>query len=251
MNRGTNPVFTKIKKENTEGVTYGASYGGILVKTAVLFGVLIVSAIGSLFILANAPEFYIPLLIISMIMAILSVVVASFSTRLAPVFSVIYSLSEGVLLGMISLLFSAAFPEMNIIFLAVVITFGIFAGMLVLYSTKLIVASNRFRRIMMGISFAILFTVIIVGLVSIFDQGAMWYTLFGNPNSPLVLLLTLLLILYGAFMLVISFDDAKNIVSSGADKKYEWQVGLGLIVSTVYIYVQVLRLLAILASRNK
>jgi len=247
----TNPIFSKVQRDTKDIVGYGASYRGILLKTFGLFGVLILSAVGSLFLLASFPQLYVGLLITSIIMAFISVVVASSSTRLAPTFSVIYSVCEGVTLGLLSLIYAAAFPGSNIIFLALIITFGIFAGMLILYSTKLIVVTSRFRRVMLGISFALLATMLLTLIVSFFDGGQLRFMLFGDVNSPLVLFIALLLILYGAFMLVMSFDNAKLIVSSGVDKKYEWQVGLGLIVSTVYIYVQVLRLLAILLSRKE
>ena len=75
--------------------------------------------------------------------------------------------------------------------------------------------------------------------------------MFGNAYSPLVLFITLLLILYGSFMLVINFDNAKMIVSTGADKKYEWAVSLGLLVSIIYIYVQVIRLIIIIYARTR
>ena len=186
-----------------------------------------------------------------MILGFVSVIIASSSPRLSKVFSFIYAGCEGVWLGLLTVIYAANFPETNIIGLAALITVGIFIAMLVLYSTKLVVASTRFRRVMLGVSFSILSVFLLVGIVSIFDSGAMWYSLFGNPDSPLVLFISLLLVFYGAFMLVINFDNASMIVSNGADKKYEWTVSLGLIVSIIYIYVQVLRLLAIILMRNR
>ncbi len=256
MFKNTNPVFSKVRKDTSDqAISYGASYTGITLKTGLLFLLIVASAFGSYFILAKAPfEVYIAGLIISSIVAFVSVFIASFSPKLAMPFSILYSIAEGFLLGFIVLVYNAAFSDsgmnMNIAGLAILITLGIFAGMLVLYSTKLIVVTSRFRRVMLGFTFAILFTFIFVGIASLFDGGRLSYTLFGNPNSGLVLFLALLLVLYGAFMLVMSFDDARNIVSMGADKKYEWVVSLGLVVSTIYIFIQVLRLLAILASRR-
>ncbi len=252
MNRGgTNPVFNRVQRETESVQGYGASYKGIIIKTTMLLLITVASGIGSLFLAAFSPTVYIAILIIASIMAFVSVMVASFSPRLAPAFSVVYAVCEGVILGIITLLYAASFPETNIVGLAVLITIGIFIGMLVLYSTKLIVASTRFRRVMYGISFSILAVFLVVGIASFFDGGKMWFTLFGDVNSPLVLFLSLLLVLYVAFMLVINFDNANMLVSNGVDKKYEWVVSLGLIVSIVYIYVQVLRLLAILLSRSR
>lgn len=251
MFKNTNPVFSKVRKDSdNQAIAYGASYQGIIAKTALLFILIVASAIGSYLLLNSYPDVYIVGLIVSLIVAFIAVMVASFVPRLAMPFSMIYAVAEGFVLGFIVLIYTAAFPEDNIAGLAVLITLGIFAGMLVLYSTKLIVVTSRFRRVMMGMTFAILFTFIFVGIASIFDGGKMSYTLFGNPNSGLVLFIALLLVLYGAFMLVMSFDDARSIVSMGADKQYEWVVSLGLVVATVYIFIQVLRLLAIILSRR-
>lgn len=248
----SNPIFTKLaKQQEQETIRIQASYKGVVMKTILMFAILVVSAITSLLLAIKVPTLYLVLLIASLIMGFVSVMVASTSPRLSRPFSIIYAVSEGFLVGVISVMFAAAFEGLNIIGLAVIITLGIFAGMLVLYMTNLIQVTSRMRKVLYGISFGILFSLLFVGLVSIFDGGSTWYTLFGNPYSPLVLLLTLLFIFYGAFMLVISFDDAKRIVEGGADKNYEWMVGLGLVVSTIYIYFQVLRLLAIILSRRK
>ncbi len=252
MFKNTNPVFSKVRKDTSDqAISYGASYQGVILKTALLFILIVASAFGSFFLLANYPAVYILGLIVSLVVAFISVFVASISPRLAMPFSILYALAEGFVLGFIVLIYTAAFPNDNIAGLAILITLGIFAGMLVLYSTKLIVVTSRFRRVMLGITFALLFTFLFVSVASLFDGGIIYNTLFGNPNSGLVLFIALLLVLYGAFMLVMSFDDAKNIVSMGADKQYEWVVSLGLVVSTVYIFIQVIRLLAILNSRRK
>lgn len=249
--QNTNPIFKKVNEETKDQpIAYGASYLGISLKTLLFLALLLVGALGSFFLLANYPTIYVGVLIGSLFTAFIAVMIASFVPRLAAPFGAVYSLSEGVILGMITLIYMEAFPDFNIVGLAALITIGIFAGMLVLYSTKLIVVTSRFRRIMLGISFGLLFSIIIVSLVGLFDNGQMYYVLFGDVNSPLVLLISLLFIAYGAFVLVMHFDEARQVVSHGADKKYEWIVALGLVVSTVYIFIQVLRLLAILLSRR-
>lgn len=247
----TNPIFTKVaKKQETEIFKEQATYKGVITKTLALFGVLLLSSIGSLFLMGLQPTVYITLLVISMFVGFIAVWVASSSPKRAKTWSFVYAVAEGFTIGFITLLFALSFSDFNIVGLAMLITLGIFGGMLVLYMTKLIQVTNRFRKVMLGVSLGILVSMLFVGIISIFDRGAMWYLLFGNPYSPIVLLLTLVFILYGSFMLVMSFDNAKQIVEGGASKDYEYMVGLGLIVSTIYIYLQVLRLLAIILSRR-
>lgn len=252
MNRGqTNPVFSKVQRETEQVQGYGASYKGIIFKTMALLLATLVSGAGSLFLATLSPNLYIVLLIIAPIVGTISVIVASVSPRMAPAFSFVYAAAEGTFLGMLTFMYSVAFDGVNIVGLAVLITLGIFIGMLVLYSTRLVVATSRFRKVMYGVSFGILAVMLLVSIISIFDGGAIWHSLFGDPNSPIVLFLSLLFVFYGAFMLILNFDNAQMIVSNGADKKYEWTVSLGLIISLIYIYVQVLRLLAIIFARSQ
>lgn len=248
--RATNPVFARVEKETELVKGYGASYKGITIKTAILLLTVVISGVGSIFLFATSFAIFMTVFVIALILGFVSVIVASINPRLSPTFSVIYSVCEGVWLGTLTLIVGVAFPQFPVALWAVLITIGIFIAMLVLYATKLVVATTRFRKVMFGISFSILSIFLIVGLVSIFDGGSLWNALFVNPDSPLVLFITLLFILYGAFMLVINFDNAKLIVANGADKKYEWTVSLGLVVSIVYIYVQVIRLLLIVLSRS-
>lgn len=250
MYRHNNPVFNRMEKQEEVFVGQQASYLGITLKTVLLFAVAILFGLFTIGLADSNPNLFIGILIASMFTGFISVLVASMNVRLAPIFSIIYAMSEGVALVIISLIYGAAFGGANFILLAVLITSGIFVGMLALYSTRLIQVTSRFRRVVLGFGFGLIATMLFVSIASIFDGGAMWYTLFGNPDSPLVLFLSLVFIMYGAFMLTLHFDTAENMVSNGVSKRYEWMVSLGLMVSIVYIYYQVLRLLAILASRR-
>ena len=249
-----NPVFANLRK-NPQAMAYGneaASIRGVILKTILLFAIAIGFGFLALNYASANPGLYMGMLLASGIIGFISVIVATRSVRMAPYFSILYALSEGIFLVLISVLYAAEFgsADFNIVLLAVLITAGIFFGMLVLYSTKLIVVTSGFRRFVMAFGFTMLATVLFVSIASIFDGGQMAYVLFGNPNSPIVLFLTLVFILFGAFMLTLHFDNATSIVDQGLDKRYEWMVSLGLMVSIVYIYYQVLRLLAIIASRR-
>ena len=253
--RQNNPVFDNLRA-NSDARAYGtevASIGGIILKTIILFAVAVGFGILGLSFADQNPDLYIMVVLLSGIIGFISVIVAMRNVRLAPVFSIIYAMTEGLFLVLISAFYMAAFDftGYNIVLLAVLITAAIFFGMLVLYSTKLIVVTQGFRRFMMSFGFMMLSVVLFVSIASFFDGGQMAYMLFGNPDSPLVLFLTLVFVMYGAFMLTLHFDNAANIAEAGLDKRYEWVAALGLMVAIVYIYYQVLRLLAIIASKKK
>lgn len=249
-----NPVFSRLRK-NPEAMAYGneaASIRGIMLKTILLFVIAIGTGMLGLSFADLNPDLYIMVVLLSGIVGFISVIVATTSVRLAPVFSIIYAMTEGLFLVLISALYMVAFDftGYNIVLLAVLITAAIFFGMLILYSTKLIVVTSGFRRFMMSFGFMMISVVLFVSIASFFDGGQMAYMLFGNPDSPLVLFLTLVFILYGAFMLTLHFDNAVQIADQGLDKRYEWVASLGLMVAIVFIYYQILRLLAIISSRR-
>jgi uncharacterized YccA/Bax inhibitor family protein len=249
-----NPVFSKLRK-NPEAMAYGAeaaSIRGIILKTIIMFTVAIGTGMLALNFAGQNPNLYIGLVMFSGIFGFISIIVAMSSIRLAPIFSLIYAMSEGLFLVLISVIYMSAFDftGYNIVLLAVLITAAIFFGMLILYSTKLIVVTRGFRRFMMSFGFMMISVILFVSIASIFDGGQMAFMLFGNPDSPVVLFLTLVFIMYGAFMLTLHFDNAVQIADQGLDKRYEWVAALGLMVAIVYIYYQVLRLLAIILSRR-
>ncbi|HKL61449.1 MAG TPA: Bax inhibitor-1/YccA family protein [Acholeplasma sp.] len=254
--KNSNPVFSKINREKSyDFVGEQATYMGVMSKTLILFALALMSAFGSLMIAGSNPGLYMGLLIGSMITGLIGVFGAIAKPNLSHIFGPIYALSEGVALGIISLVYATAFGDSfggpGIIGLAIIITMSIFGGMLFVYASRIIRVTSRFRKMVVGVGFGILLTFLFTFIVSFFDGGAMSYTLFGNPNSPLVLFLSLLLIMYGAFTLLLQFDMAERMVEQGMPKRYEWTAGVGLMVAIVYIYYQVLRLLAILASRSR
>lgn len=247
--RSSNPVFSSIEKtayyDETSRV---ATYGGIVSKTAIL----LISAVltGYLFIYsitigAISIELILPLIFVSLIVALISVIVASRSIRLAAPFAFIYAVAEGMILGLITVLFNDAYP--GVALAAIVGTISIFGVMLFLYSSRTIRVTPRFRRIMYTILFGILAFVVINLILRLFGVN-----LFYNEDGFSILALGIsgFLIIYGALLLTLDFDRAEMIVSGGMDKRAEWMVALGLMVTLIWIYVELLRFLAILANRR-
>jgi uncharacterized YccA/Bax inhibitor family protein len=247
--RSSNPVFSSIEKATYYDETSSvATYGGIVSKTAIL----LISAVltGFLFIslIANgviAVELLLPLILVAFIVALISVIVASRSIRLAAPFALIYALAEGLILGLITVIFNEMYP--GVALAAVVGTVSIFGVMLFLYSSRTIRVTPRFRRMMYTILFGILAFVVINLILRLFGVNL----LFDGANFSLLALgISGFFIIYGALLLTLDFDRAEMIVSGGMDKRAEWMVALGLMVTLVWIYIELLRFLAILASRR-
>lgn len=238
--KSSNPMF-RISRDQEMTSTTQASYLGITFKTGILIILALVSGIFSAILLKNGDNGIYAILSASVVASFVSVLIASFSARLAAPFTILYALSEGVMLGVLTAIANIFAPGVGSI--AGVTTAVIFVVMFALYSTNRFRVTPKFRRVMFGSLISILIVSIIM---SIFR--ATFFT--GEFPIPLLIVISLLLIIYGAFMLTLDFDHAARIVESGADKKYEWRVSLGLLLSIVWIYVQIVRLLVLIAARK-
>ena len=246
--RSSNPVFSRIQRDTTYAMTAEATYGGIILKTVLLLVLAVISGGTVIALTYNGQlplESLYGLLAGSAIVAFISVLIASISPRLARFFAIIYAVAEGVVLGFVTAIFEILFPGIAIT--AVIATATIFAVMLFLYSSRTIRVTSRFRKIMYTALFSILILSIIFGLLSVV-AGPMVAGILDNMG--LVLVISGVLIIFGALMLTLDFDRAEMIVESGADKSYEWVVSVGLMVTIIWIYFELLRFLAILAMRR-
>lgn len=239
--RTSNPIFRSV--ENTESKTYSnaASYFGISIKTGILFLTIVLSGIFANYLLKNNVEALATILAVSGITALISVIIATIFVRVAMPFSILYAAAEGIALGTLTILLDSMFP--GIALTAITATIVIFGIMLMLYSFRVIRVTQRFRKMMYAILLGILVFSILAAII------APIRTLF-SQNAGLAILLSLFIIGYGAFMLMLDFDRAEMIVSNGADKKYEWTVALGLTITIIWIYVEILRLIVILKGRD-
>lgn len=245
MRDTSNPVFRSIQRSEVYTGAQTATYGGIISKT--LFLLFVAVAAGFLSIMYIPVETLYSMLFVAMIVAFVSVMVASRSVRLAMPFSILYSLAEGLLLGLITAIFETIVP--GVAFTAVMGTLVIFFVMLFLYSSRTIRVTNRFRRIMFSVMLGLLVFFIIFGILSLFG-GNMISNIMMNPMVALGI--GAIMIIVGALMLTLDFERAESIVENGADKGYEWMVSIGLMVTIVWIYIEILRFVAILTmSRNR
>lgn len=244
------PLFSNIK---TGAATYDetnkATYKGITIKTLVLFALTIISAFAGAFLLNRILDneltdsnltIFIGLIIGSLILSLISAIVGRISYRLAMVFGIIYSISMGFLLGTITALVELIVPGIGIA--AVFGTLIVFAIMLLLFFTGVVKSGRILRAALIGIVLGIfslgLFTLILV-LTGALDYGEyLW----------LLLLIDGLYLLYAVIMLCFNFLEAEAVVRGGATKSAEWSVALGLMTTLAYIYVELLRILLIIAS---
>lgn len=245
MQRAKNPILNKLDQTEAFDRSYSATYLGITIKTGILILVTIISGAFAWFLLGNQEvDAVASILAVSGITALISVMLASFIPRVAMPFSILYTLAQGFSLGaltfLVELLTAGQGPlGASIAFSAVLITIIIFGVMLALYSSRTLRATNRLRKVM----YTAVISILIFSILGLFIPQIQNLFII-NPTLGIVL--SIGLILYGAFMLILNFDQAEQVVNNGLPKNYEWTVALGLMITLIWIYVEVLRLLMLI-----
>jgi uncharacterized YccA/Bax inhibitor family protein len=163
--------------------------------------------------------------------------------RWSPVTAPIYALVEGVVLGLVSMWFEASYPGIAI--QAVALTFGVFGVMLVLYRTGVIKVTQRFRAGVLGATLGIAVVYLASLVLGLFGVRVP----FLNDASPLGILISLAIVTVAALNLVLDFDLIDRGARSGAPAYMEWYAAFGLLVTLVWLYLELLRLLAKLRER--
>lgn len=167
-----------------------------------------------------------------------------FKKEWAPITAPLYSLVEGFLVGGLSSYFEMLFP--GIVIQAVSLTFGTLFVMLTAYSTGMIRVTERFK---LGVVAA-------TGGIAIFYFASILLSFFGitmplvYSSTPFGILFSVFVVIIAALNLVIDFDFIEQGAKRGAPKYMEWYGSFALMVTLIWLYIEFLRLLAKLQSRN-
>ncbi len=155
----------------------------------------------------------------------------------------LYAAAEGLALGAVSGWFEAAYPGIAI--QAVLGTLGVFVVMLGLYMSRTLRATPKFRRGVIGATLAVLLIYLMSFLLGAFGVQMP----FLHDTGPIGIVITLVIIAVAALNLILDFDFIERGAGAGAPKQLEWYGAFGLLVTLVWLYLQILRLLALLNRR--
>ena len=170
-------------------------------------------------------------------------IVLTFKPKLARVLAPVYAIAEGVFVGAISKVFNTAYD--GIVIQAVGITLGVFVTMLVLYRTGVIRVTDKMRRTIIGATLGIAIFYGVSFLLSLFGMNISFF----NSSSPMSIGFSFLVAGLAAMNLALDFDFIERGEASGLPKYMEWYAAFGLMVTIVWLYLEILRLLAKLRDR--
>ncbi|MCY1632874.1 MULTISPECIES: Bax inhibitor-1/YccA family protein [Marinifilum] len=167
-----------------------------------------------------------------------------FKPKASPYTAPFYALFEGLFLGGISALMNAAYP--GIVMQAVGLTFGVLFAMLFAYKTGLIKVTQKFKAGIVAATGGIMLFYLVTWIMNMFGIGNGFY--YGS--SLLSIGISLVIVVIAALNLVLDFDFIEKGAQSGAPKYMEWYGAFGLMVTLIWLYVELLRLLAKIANRD-
>jgi uncharacterized YccA/Bax inhibitor family protein len=185
------------------------------------------------------------LMMLGLIGGFIFAMVTIFKQQWAPVTAPIYALLEGLALGGISASLELRYPGIAI--QAVALTFGTLFVLLLAYRSGLIKVTQKFRLGIVAATGGIMVFYLVEMALSFFHINA-----FGaiNGSSPVSILFSLFVVAIAALNLVLDFDFIEQGVSVGAPKYMEWYGAFGIMVTLIWLYLEIIRLLSKLRSRN-
>ncbi len=184
-------------------------------------------------------------LIGGLVLAIAMVVKKEWSPYLAP----LYALMQGLFLGAISAYYNYAFAAAapNIVINAVGLTFCVAVGMYLLYSFKIIRATEKFKSVIIAATVGIGLFYLMVIILRAFGVGGF---AFLHEGSAIGIGFSVFVVAIAALNLILDFDMIEKGAEMGAPKYMEWYGAFGLMVTLVWLYLEILRLLSKVSSRN-
>ena len=218
---------------------------GTMSATAVLFAVLLLGGVVGwrqvkvVELQAQFPSWS----VLAIIVAIGAMLVTNFKPRIARITGPVYAIAEGLLLGAISHAYDIAYK--GIVVQAVGATTAVIGVMIFLQRTRIVKVTDRLRRIVLCATMGVFVFYMLTFVLSFFGFKAT----FLSDGSPLAIFLSLALSGLAAFRFLVEIDFVEKQTKMGAPREMEWFAAFGLLAATVWLYLEILRLLANLNRR--
>lgn len=224
----------------------------VVTKTGITLAVLSVVAVISYFLVAANTALAGPFALVGALGGLALVLVATFGRKQDnPAIVLSYAALEGLFLGAISFIlahFTIGGQGTNanagaLIGQAILGTIGVFAGMLVVYKTGAIRVTPKFTRMLIAGMIGVLVLMLgnlVLGMFGVNDGAGLGL----RSGGPIAIIFSLVCIALAAFSFLIDFDAADQMIRAGAPAKAAWGIALGLTVTLVWLYIEILRLLS-------
>jgi len=219
---------------------------GSVLKTAILVLILLATAAYTWSqAVAGATNVAYGLLIAGSIGGFIVALVTIFNPKASPFTAPIYAALEGLVMGAISAVFETIYP--GIVIQAVGLSIGVLAIMLFLYGTGIIRATEKFKIGVIAATGAICLVYLVSFVLSLFGSNIPYI----HDAGPVGIGFSLVVVVIAALNLILDFDFIEQGVKQQAPKYMEWYGGFSLLVTLIWMYLEILRLLAKIRGNNR
>ena len=232
-------TFKNINKKDSLFLNEGMTIKGTVDKTALALCLLLISAYYS-FSQANFT-----LMALAGIIGLFLFLTLIFKKSWAPFIVPLYSISQGFVVGGVSYLYNSQYE--GIVLQSVLLTILVLFSMLFAYRSKIIKPTQNFKLAIFSSIMAIFVLYFIGFFMGLFGTGLS--ILDPRNSSPASIGASVFIVAIGAFSLVIDFDFIEEGAEKGAPKYMEWYGAFGLLVTLIWLYFEILRLVAKLRNR--
>jgi len=241
-----------VTDQRQAGISRPLTIDDVVMKTGITLAVLSAVAVVSYFLVAGNPALAMPFFMVGALGGLGVLLVAMFGRKQdSPAIVLTYAVLEGLFLGAISFVLANFYVSGAsagaLIGQAVLATIGVFIGMLVVYKTGAIRVTPKFTRMIIAGIFGVAVLALGNFVLAMFGVGG-GEGLGLRGNGPIAIIFSLVCIGLAAFSFLLDFDAADQMIRAGAPEKAAWGIALGLTVTLVWLYIEILRLLSILQS---
>jgi uncharacterized YccA/Bax inhibitor family protein len=242
--RTANPVFSDRVYTVAEGQRSGTMTVNGTVERSLLFLAMVIgaAAISWKMFVTHSPA-VIPLVLVGSIGGLILAVITCFRPQAAAVTGSLYCIAEGLVLGVISAAMEASYP--GIALNAMLMTFGVFAAMLVLYRAGVLRATPGFTRGVVAATAGICLVYVVDMVLHMMGSAVP----FIHESGLMGIGISVVIVIVAALNLILDFEMVVQGAAAGYPKYMEWYGAFGLMVTLVWLYLEILRLLAKMRRR--
>jgi uncharacterized YccA/Bax inhibitor family protein len=196
----------------------------------------------------NAGANVMPMILGGAIGGLVIAIILMFKKEWAGYLAPLYALLEGLFIGAVSSFFNQAYP--GIVMQAVGLTFSVGIGMYFLYAMRIIRATEKFKSVLITATVGIALFYFAIMILRMFSVNIDETMPFVNGGGMFGIGFSLIIVAIAALNLILDFDMIEQGAEMGAPKYMEWYGAFGLMVTFVWLYMEILRLLSKFSSRN-
>lgn len=235
--RSTNPVFRRTLNGYGGEAAYNytaATYRGVFFKTLYFIAMTIIGAVGGLLTMATNETVFTGMLSFSIFGTMIFSFLAIIFPNLSKVFGTLYCLGEGLLVGVVSMYFETIVP--GVVFAGLASTIVVLLVVATLFLTNVVKVNGTFIRFLMVFSISVILSQLIIWILSLVG--------FGTYVPGDSLLISVIMVFLASLYLLFDLENIRQVVEGGAPDSLEWYVSFGLVFTIVWLYLEVLPLVA-------